>query len=587
MNNAKTIPCQVLKNPWSSKYWESIRVFQGCPTIAVTKGGRIFAGWYAGGTREPHMSNYNLLVASDDGGNTWSKPIIVIPGSYEHSIHSLDIQLFIDPKGVLHVQWVQNNTVKPGMDYNNMSKFMGPARSDGYIFGDFVHAGWQITCSNPDAKLDELEFTEPQYIYPGFLRCKPTFIDNDNWVCFAYDQMTDTYGYNITNDGGKTYTRHYGGKKLKTDFDETMAYKMDDGTLRMFARCGGGCLAECYSHDNGLTWTDGQDSGIVASDTRFYVQKLPSGRVLLVNNDDPTARSKMTVQLSEDDGKTWKYKKCIDERDAVSYPDADYRDGKIYLVYDRGRTSHKEMIFASFTEDDIINANEIELKVISKPLPNPDKKAVIQSVEDNKLVAIVRGVDSEKLIPMAEALYKGGIRLLEITYSANGSIPDEETAANIKALAEHFKGRMFIGAGTVLNVEQVRKTRAAGGCFIISPDTNEQVIRETYRLGMVSMPGTLTPTEISQAHSFGADFVKLFPITNLGADYVKAVKAPLSNVKLLAVGGINENNMAEYLKAGAVGFGIGSNLTDKKLIDDEDWDGITRLAQKFVSASKQ
>lgn len=584
MDNARNVPCQVLKNPWSSKYWENIRIFQGCPTIAVTKGGRIFAGWYAGGLREPHMSNYNLLVVSDDGGKTWSKPLIVIPGSYEYSIHSLDIQLFIDPKGVLHVQWVQNNTVKPGMDYNNMSKFMGPARSDGYIFGDFVHAEWEITCDNPDADLQELEFCEPRYVYPGFLRCKPTFIDENNWVCFAYDQMTDRYGYNLTCDGGKTFTRHYGGKKLNTPFDETMAYKMEDGRLRMFARSSLGVLAESFSYDNGLTWTDGQDSGITASDTRFFVQKLPSGRVLLINNDDPKARSKMTVQLSEDDGLTWKYKKCIDERDNISYPDADILDGEIYLVYDRGRTSHKEIIFTKFTEEDIMNNNEIELNVISKPLPTPDRNAIIKSVEDNKLVAIIRGVASDKLIPMAEALYKGGIRLLEITYSANGSTPDSETADNIKKLSSHFEGRMFIGAGTVLTADQVRLTRAAGGSFIISPDVNEEVIRETCRLGMVSMPGALTPTEIQNAHRFGADFVKLFPITNLGTGYVKAVKAPLSHIKLLAVGGIDENNMQEYLKAGACGFGIGSNLTDKKLIEAEDWDGITRLAEKFVKA---
>ncbi|MBO5746277.1 MAG: bifunctional 4-hydroxy-2-oxoglutarate aldolase/2-dehydro-3-deoxy-phosphogluconate aldolase [Clostridia bacterium] len=292
----------------------------------------------------------------------------------------------------------------------------------------------------------------------------------------------------------------------------------------------------------------------------------------------------MTVQLSEDDGKTWRYKVCLDPRNPNSYPDADYRDGKIYLIYDRGRTTHKEIIFAAFTEEDIIKGNKIELNVISKPLPNPDREGVINSVLENKLIAIIRGVNSEKLIPMAEALFRGGIRLLEITYSADGSTPDTVTAENIKALAEHFKGRMFIGAGTVLTAEQVRLTRAAGGQFIISPNVKEEVIRETYRLGMVSMPGALTPTEIESAHEFGADFVKLFPISDLGAGYVKAVKAPLSNVKLLAVGGINENNMSDYLAAGVCGFGIGSNITDKKLIEAEDWDGITRLAERFVKA---
>ena len=110
MNNAEKKACDVLYKPKSSKYLESIRMFQGCPTLAVTKGGRIYMGWYAGGLREPHMNNYNLLIYSDDKGATWSEPLLVIPSSYENSVHALDIQLFIDPDGSLHVLWVQNNT---------------------------------------------------------------------------------------------------------------------------------------------------------------------------------------------------------------------------------------------------------------------------------------------------------------------------------------------------------------------------------------------------------------------------------------------------------------------------------------------
>ena len=101
---------------------------------------------------------------------------------------------------------------------------------------------------------------------------------------------------------------------------------------------------------------------------------------------------------------------------------------------------------------------------------------------------------------------------------------------------------------------------------------------------MVSMPGALTPTEIVTAHRAGADFVKLFPITSLGTGYVKAVKAPLSQVKLLAVGGITENNMQEYLDAGVVGFGIGSNIVDKKSVGKGDFEKISELAKKYTRA---
>lgn len=195
-------------------------------------------------------------------------------------------------------------------------------------------------------------------------------------------------------------------------------------------------------------------------------------------------------------------------------------------------------------------------------------------------------MEKEKLIPLAEAMYQGGIRLLEITYSANGKVSDEQTAENIGMLAKHFEGRMYIGAGTVLTEKQVELTAKAGGKFIISPDTCPEVIQKTRALNLVSMPGALTPSEMQIAHRSGADFIKIFPITSLGTSYVKAVKAPLSHLKMLAVGGVDESNMAEYLQAGVSGFGVGSNIINKKMLEQNDWQGITDLAEKYVAIVK-
>lgn len=213
-------------------------------------------------------------------------------------------------------------------------------------------------------------------------------------------------------------------------------------------------------------------------------------------------------------------------------------------------------------------------------------KEVIEAIEKEKLIVIVRGVEKNKLIPLAEAMYKGGIRLLEITYSANGKVSDEQTADNIAMLSKYFEGKMYIGAGTVIKESQVELTKRAGGKFIISPDTYPEVIKKTKELGMVSIPGALTPTEIQLAHRSGADFVKMFPITNMGVGYVKAVKAPLSHIKFLAVGGVDEDNMTEYIKAGVCGFGVGSNIIDKKMLAENNWDEITKLAEKYVSVVK-
>ncbi len=370
-NNAKEKGCELLLYPQDEKYInESIRNFQGCPTIAVTKKGRIFLGWYSGGWREPHMDNFNLLVYSDNGGKTWSKPVLVIPSSYENCVHSLDIQLWINTDGELCVYWVQNNTVPhQGVTEEILIKDGKPrVIIDGYDFFDFDHAMWKSVCKNPDAEV--LEFTAPEYMDKGFLRCKPTVLSSGRQLYFNYDQNSDRYGYSISEDGGRTHTHYYGAKKLLTCFDEGMAYEMKDGRVRLLARTerGTGYLAESYSSDGGLTWSDAVLSDIESPNTRFYIARTPSGRILLVNNDDKLDRKKMTVYLSEDDGITWKYKRLVDERNSLSYPDVDFYDGRIYLTYDRERTGAKEILFLSFTEEDIMNDSYVfEPRIVSKP----------------------------------------------------------------------------------------------------------------------------------------------------------------------------------------------------------------------------
>ena len=208
---------------------------------------------------------------------------------------------------------------------------------------------------------------------------------------------------------------------------------------------------------------------------------------------------------------------------------------------------------------------------------------VIDEILRAKIVVIMRGVAREKLLPTVQAMYEGGIRLVECTYDASGSIPDEEIAANIALLAGHFAGKMQIGAGTVLSEKQVLLTKNARGSFIISPDTDADVIRATKAAGLVSIPGAITPTEVRAAHKAGADFVKLFPVDLYGPKYIKTLKAPLSNIRFLAVNGITKENMGEYLAAGAVGVGVGSGIVNKAMIEASDFAGITALARGYTS----
>jgi len=126
-------------------------------------------------------------------------------------------------------------------------------------------------------------------------------------------------------------------------------------------------LAESYSYDNGMTWTEAKLSGIVCADTRFFVSYTPSGRLLLVTNDDGKTRKNLTLKLSEDEGASWKYACCIDTRDSISYPDVDFFEDKIYLTYDRERTGAKEILFTAFVENDIMNSTVPPATIVSKP----------------------------------------------------------------------------------------------------------------------------------------------------------------------------------------------------------------------------
>ena len=210
------------------------------------------------------------------------------------------------------------------------------------------------------------------------------------------------------------------------------------------------------------------------------------------------------------------------------------------------------------------------------------REEVIGAIEANKIITILRGLNGEQLIRTCEAMEKGGIRLAEVTFSAVGDPADEVIAGYIRTLAAHFRGRMHIGAGTVLTEAQVKLAAAAGAEFIISPDTNPAVIRATKDAGLVSIPGAFTPSEATAAHRAGADFIKLFPNSEVKISYLKALAVPLSHIRFLAVGGVNDENLPDYLAAGARGVGIATGIVNKKLIAAGDYDGITALAERYT-----
>lgn len=184
-----------------------------------------------------------------------------------------------------------------------------------------------------------------------------------------------------------------------------------------------------------------------------------------------------------------------------------------------------------------------------------NKSFVIEQINALPIVAILRGVEPSECISIGTALYDAGIRVMEVTMNSNKPLE------SIKLLSSHFKGKMAVGAGTVLTTEQVDQVLEAGGTFIVSPNTNTKVIARTAELGMYSLPGATTCSECFQAIEAGADALKLFPASIVGPSGLKDLTAVIpKDVNLFAVGGVNVENMQDWLKAGAKGVGLGSNI---------------------------
>ena len=157
-----------------TEFSEKYRFWQGCPTIVRTSGGKLYAGWYSGGTREPSLYNYNVVVKSEDDGRSWSEPVLVIPSLKAENICSIDIQFFMDPSSRMWIFWTRR-------DFH-------------YKFDDERHLStWAVVCDDPDAK--ELKFSEPRFITPGFLRCQPTVLSDGRWMLCAYDFREGDYHY--------------------------------------------------------------------------------------------------------------------------------------------------------------------------------------------------------------------------------------------------------------------------------------------------------------------------------------------------------------------------------------------------------
>ena len=211
-------------------------------------------------------------------------------------------------------------------------------------------------------------------------------------------------------------------------------------------------------------------------------------------------------------------------------------------------------------------------------------KNAYETILKEKIVAIVRGFSSEIVVELARAYAANGIHCIEVTFDQTSAENRLETAKTIRAVKEALGDAVCVGAGTVMTEEQVRMAAEAGAEYMISPNVDADVIRETKRLGKLSIPGAMTPSEIAYAYKLGADIVKLFPANEVGLSYIKAIKAPLKHIPLMATGGVRPNTAADYLKAGSSALGVGGDLVNKEWIAARAFDKIGQAAKDFVDS---
>ena len=212
-----------------------------------------------------------------------------------------------------------------------------------------------------------------------------------------------------------------------------------------------------------------------------------------------------------------------------------------------------------------------------------DREVVMGCIEATRVVAIIRGMEPGICVKLAEAYREGGIRLVEVTFNQVGDLEDTVTA--IKAI-KAASPDMHVGAGTVITQAQLDMAIGAGAEFIVTPNCHPAIIRKAGDAGLVTMPGTFTPTEMVAAHKAGADYVKLFPVRALGPAYVRDVLAPLRHLKLIAVGGVSSDNAADYLRAGCVGVAASGSLVNKEWIAAGEYGKIAEAAKKLIESCK-
>lgn len=326
----------------NDRFCSEKRLWQSAPSAAMTKKGRIFCV-YSGDNNSAGETNDNYTICSysDNNGETFK---LAFYSYHEHDVRMSETLLFMGPDGVLYHFWTQS-----------------------YHYFDGRGGIWCCVCKDPDAQ--HPVFSKASRICDGFMADNPTVLRNGTWLFpasiwthmeFQFHPFPEYEKACIwkSEDNGKTLTFVGGVKTPIPDFTENTVFEKQDGSLVMLFRTHPdvGGINSSISKDGGKTWSEPTPFTLSGPSSRFMVSRFPSGALLVINHHNFTGRNNLTALLSYDDGQTFPYSLLLDERKHVSYPSGNItKDGRVIVAYDRERTSEREILIASFTEDDIKN----------------------------------------------------------------------------------------------------------------------------------------------------------------------------------------------------------------------------------------
>lgn len=341
-------PARVIIDP-GAQYDAASRAFQGIPSLACGRDERLWAVWYGGPTPGEDENNYVMLAVSSDGGRSWSPPRLVIDHA-DPLVRCFDPEVWQAPDGRMWVFWAQHAAD---------NRFEG-SRS----------GVWAVTVTASDGA--DSGSSHPQRLCDGVMMCKPLVLSSGEWalpVSFWHQRESGSAAMVVSSDSGATWSER-GAVDVPAevrDHDEHMIIERRDGSLCTWVRTRYG-IGDSTSSDGGLTWSALKPAPVPHVCSRFFLRRLRSGRLLLVRHDpesgdfaDGTSRgtrSHLKAFLSDDDGATWSGGLLLDERDGVSYPDGDQsEDGEIHITYDFDRRGAREILAASFREEDVMAAD--------------------------------------------------------------------------------------------------------------------------------------------------------------------------------------------------------------------------------------